>query len=295
MVDHRHQAFFSTLLTQLPSSLINFPFRVDIHLSWTGEREAQGVAYKNKKKKGEPTRRILSRTCTLRHWRTPGRRNEKGGDRFLRGRDDHDPLPLEMFHAHETKCCRGLSTRFPVGWKGGGAVTSREALFPDPRTDRPIENRTERRVLSKSEVIENFWESGKDWDLDHTSGPHDCTSLTAWYFRRRDVIERRKLEIEDGPLLLGCFRWLSLDRNASSLTIPRSLFTMHSCADRMDRCARRSDRSSREKEATMVGRIFNDLSTIWWIGDIIAMYAWIVSREYCNDNKKYDFLLNNDE
>ena len=51
MVDHRHQAFFSTLLTQLPSSLINFPFRVDIHLSWTGEREAQGVAYKKKKKK----------------------------------------------------------------------------------------------------------------------------------------------------------------------------------------------------------------------------------------------------
>lgn len=61
MVDHRHQAFFSTLLTQLPSSLINFPFRVDIHLSWTGEREAQGVAYKNKKKKKESRRGGSSR------------------------------------------------------------------------------------------------------------------------------------------------------------------------------------------------------------------------------------------
>lgn len=180
----------------------------------------------------------------------------------LRGREPR-PTSLEMFHAHGKSS--GLSTRFR--WIKGG-----ELGIPFSIRERSIVENSERRVLSKSEVIENFWESGKDWDLDHTSGPHDCTSLTAWYFRRRDVIERRKLEIEDGPLLLGCFRWLSLDWNASSLMILRRiprLFTMHLCADRIGAHEGRINRRARKKLVESL-RSINDWS---WIGDIIAIYA----------------------
>lgn len=61
---------------------------------------------------------------------------------------------------------------------------------------------------------------------------HDCTSLTARYFRRRDVTGRRKLEIEDGPPLLGCFRWSLSVETPLLLVLHPPLFTMHPCADR---------------------------------------------------------------
>ena len=113
--------------------------------------------------------------------------------------ESHDPLSSRRFTLGKSS---GLSSRFtgPVGPERRDLATELGSLL-DLRTIDPRQRRQEE--LPKSEVVEIFGSLGKieTWTT-HQPRLHLPNRVI---FRRRDVTERRKLEIEDGPLLLGCF------------------------------------------------------------------------------------------
>lgn len=81
---------------------------------------------------------------------------KKVGISFTWERESHDPLLSRCFtHTGNVADCPRGSVGLPK--EESGHVTSRDPFF-DPIDRRELGE----EELSKSEVIENFWESGKD-------------------------------------------------------------------------------------------------------------------------------------
>lgn len=158
----------------------------------------------------------------MRHWRTPGRRNEKGGDQFYVGEREPRPTSLEMFHAHG-KCC-GLSTRFR--WTPEGGEWPRHESGSLLRSDRSSRTRRGGVIEERSD-----WEFLGVWERLRP-GPHiRATRLhlpnrvifsSAWRHRKTQARNRRR---SSSSRMLS----MTLSRLKRLTILPR-LFTMHRCA-----------------------------------------------------------------
>lgn len=233
------------------SSRLSFDFPIDFHLSMELDKEARGSVYRLW---ACVMTRILSRTCTMRHWRTPGRRNEKVGIGFTW--ESHDPLSSRRFTLGKSS---GLSSRFtgPVGPKRRDLATELGSLL-DLRAIDPRQRRQEE--LPKSEVVENFWESGKDWDLDHTSGPrlhlpNRVIFSSTWRHRKTQARNRRR---SSSSRMFSVTLSVETPLRLILRRIPR-LFTMHPCADRHEG---RIDHRGRSRDEHRSMNLF-DLLTLW--------------------------------